>query len=141
MFLDALTINALYSMSPGAPFQYMLFYFLRIVRHFLIKFCIDVCSTTLMVTALKPFIHIIYFWVGSHFSVFLEQLFQFMFLFFLRTLQYFLMIFCADGFSVTLMAIALKKGFYFKWCKIFRHRHDAFQNLIRFCQAVIIYKI
>ena len=62
-------------MPPWAPLWCMFVGFLRIVRYFLMTFCIDVFSTTLMVTALKRFIRIIYFSVGGHFRVFLGQLY------------------------------------------------------------------
>ena len=51
-------------------FWCMFLYFLRTVWYFLIKFCIDVCSTTLTVTTLKTFIHIIYFSWGSFWGIF-----------------------------------------------------------------------
>ena len=68
------TIFLFMSFPPGAHSGVFL-YLLRIVQYFLMKFCINVCSTNLMVTALKYFIHIIYSPAGSHFGAFLDQLF------------------------------------------------------------------
>ena len=71
----------------------------------------DVCGTTLTVTTLKYFIHIIYFSAGGHFWVFLDPLFWCMFLQFSRIVQYFLMKFCTDVFCITLPVTTLKKFF------------------------------
>ena len=78
-------------MSTWKPFWCTFLYFLRIVQYLPMKFCIDVCSTNLMVTALKCFIHILYFPADGHFRVILDQCFQCMFLYFLSALPYFLM--------------------------------------------------
>ena len=59
-------------MSTCNPFWCTFLYFLRIVQYLLVKFCIDVCSTNLMVTALKLFIHILYFSADGHFGVILD---------------------------------------------------------------------
>ena len=59
-------------MSTCNPFWCTFLYFLRIVQYLLMKFCIDVCSTNLMVTALKLFIHILYFSADGHFWVILD---------------------------------------------------------------------
>ena len=106
------TIYFINVMSTWGPFQCMFLYFLRIVQYFLMKFCIDVCSTNLMVTALEFFIHIIYVSAGGRFGVFLDQLFQCMFLYFFRALQYFLIKFCTNIFDITLTIAALKKVFH-----------------------------
>ena len=56
----------------------------------------------------KIFIHIIYVSTGGQFVVFLEPLSWCMFLYFLRTVQYFLMKFCTDVLSITLPVTTLK---------------------------------
>ena len=73
--LTVITLFFFHIISLWGSFWCMFLYFLRIVRYFLIKFCIDICSTTRMVTTLKFFIHIIYFSVGGYSGVFLDQLF------------------------------------------------------------------
>ena len=139
--------------SLWGSFWCMFLYFLRKVRYFLIKFCIDICSTTRMVITLKNFIHIIYFSTGGHSGgIFGPTVLVYVPLF-LENPSYFLIEFCIDVFSITLIVTALKKvfhtislsllgaileyfgahfesflmkfsmdvlgSFYFKWCKIF----------------------
>ena len=90
----------------------MFLYFLRTVWYVLMKIYIDVCSTTLMVTTRKNFIHIIYFSPGGHFGVFMNQFFSLrMILYFLRTVQYFLMSYFTDALSITLTVTTLKNKF------------------------------
>ena len=97
--------------SLGLILVYVPLYFLRTVRYFLMKFCADVYGTTLTVKSLKYFIHIIYVSAWGYFWVFLNLLFWSMFLYFLITVQYFLMKFCTDIFSITRAVPKLKKIF------------------------------
>ena len=46
------TLIFFHAMSPWSPFWCMFFFFLRIVWYFIMKFCRDICSTTVIVTAL-----------------------------------------------------------------------------------------
>ena len=72
-----LTVTTLiHAISTWGSFWCVFLYLLRIVQYFLMKFCIDVCSTNMMVTALKYFIHIIYFSAGSHFGEFWTNCFS-----------------------------------------------------------------
>ena len=98
--------------SLWGSFWCMFLYFLRIVRYFLIKFCIDICSTTRMVTTLKFFIHIIYFSAGGPFWGIFGPIVLVYVPLFLENPSYFLIEFCIDVFSITLIVTALKKVFH-----------------------------
>ena len=97
--------------SLGLILVYVPLYFLRTVRYFLMKLCTDVYGITLTAKSLKYFNHIIYVSAGRHFWVFLNLLFWWMFLYFLRTVKYFLVKFCTDIFSITRAVPKLKKNF------------------------------
>ena len=129
-------------MSTWKPIWCTFLYFLRIVQYLPMKFCIDVCSTNLMVTALKCFIHILYFPADGHFRVILDQCFQCMFLYFLSALPYFLMKLYTDIFGITLTITALRKVFHIIFLSllgaILQYFLDHFEKFImKFCMDVL----
>ena len=114
----------------------MFLYFLRTIQYFLMKFYTDVLGITLTVhpgacssISCEPFnifswnfvheifdvhytnilysYHLLLCW--GPFGVFLDGLFFCIFLYFLRTFQYFLMNFCTDFFGIILKVTTLKK--------------------------------
>ena len=99
--------------SLGLILVYVPLYFLRTVWYFLMKFCTGVYGTTLTAKSLKYFIHIIYVSAGIFWGIwaFLNLLFWWMFLYFLRTVQYFFVKFCKDVFSITRTVPRLKNIF------------------------------
>ena len=99
-----------------SAYFFMFLYFLRTVQYFIMKLCTHVLGSTLMVTSPKnmscsallgarPF-----FWEGGGGrGVQLNLAYIYMFLYFLKTVQYFLIKFCKNVLGITLMVTALLK--------------------------------
>ena len=63
------------SCRPWSPFCCMFLYILKTIQYIPMKVCTDVCSTTLKLTSLQFFFHIIYFSAEGYVGVFLDLFF------------------------------------------------------------------
>ena len=63
------------SCRPWGPFCCMFLYILKTIQYIPMKVCTDICSTTLKLTSLQFFIHIIFFSAEGYVGVFLDLFF------------------------------------------------------------------